>query len=166
MDELFLLPPSPIAMPRAYWLTDELSDQIMVVTPSHHNFQRLLSVIENHSPNKFDMDIVNDLYKSHCIIIPHRPYNILTGEFRHNDHRPYFGEDEIWNGTSALEEAKFVHFSDAPYPKPWIEASDGQAIGIMPDCQKTGRVWEEDCTDRELWFGLYKDFRRRRRVSL
>ncbi|KAM6482823.1 nucleotide-diphospho-sugar transferase [Trichoderma sp. SZMC 28011] len=47
MDELFHLPPCPIAMPRAYWLLDDpkargtLTSHVMVIQPSEREFERI-----------------------------------------------------------------------------------------------------------------------------
>ncbi|MCJ1265656.1 N-acetylglucosaminyltransferase [Lobaria immixta] len=124
MDELFLLPPAPMAMPRAYWLGfDErvLSSQVMLLQPSEIEFKRVMRGMEKAESNDYDMEIVNDLYKDSALILPHRPYNLLTGEFRNTNlstHGRYLGnEDEKWDPSAAFQEAKFLHFSDWPFPK-------------------------------------------------
>lgn len=124
MDELFLLPPAPMAMPRAYWLGfDErvLSSQVMLLQPSEVEFKRVMRGMEKAESNDYDMEIVNDLYKDSALILPHRPYNLLTGEFRNTNlstHGRYLGnEDEKWDPSAAFQEAKFLHFSDWPFPK-------------------------------------------------
>lgn len=128
MDELFLLPPAPMAMPRAYWLGFDkrvLSSQIMLLQPSEFEFKRAFQGIEKAKANDYDMEIVNDLYKDSALILPHRPYDLLTGEFRNtesNTHDRYLGNDkEQWDPSAAFKEAKFLHFSDWPFPKVgWI----------------------------------------------
>ncbi len=124
MDELFLLPPAPVAMPRAYWLGFDdrvLSSQIMLLQPSEFEFRRVVKHIETAASNDYDMEIVNTLYRDSALLLPHRPYNLLTGEFRNiepNTHDKYLGNDEEqWDPQAAYEEAKFLHFSDWPYPK-------------------------------------------------
>lgn len=124
MDELFLLPSSPMAMPRAYWLGFDkpiLSSQIMLLQPSEFEFKRVFQGIENAKSNDYDMEIVNDLYKDSALILPHRPYDLLTGEFRNTDldtHDRYLGNnEERWDPSAAFKEAKFLHFSDWPFPK-------------------------------------------------
>ncbi|KAM4064417.1 glycosyltransferase family 8 protein [Hirsutella rhossiliensis] len=96
MDELFLLPPCSVAMPRAYWLYPDkkiLSSQ----------FQRVMDRIKSANGIDYDMEIVNGLYQDSALVLPHRPYNLITGEFRTDDHTSYL---------------------DWPVPKPWI---------LMPD---------------------------------
>ncbi len=165
MDELFLLPPCPVAMPRAYWLQDRsLSSQIVLIQPSNMEFQRIVDAI--NTPNiGFDMEIVNVLYGSSAIVIPHRPYDLLTSEFRMEKHEKYMGNNvEVWDPEAALKESKFLHFSDWPHPKPWIYA------GSMTDERKpkcfldpsTGQ--ETDCRAQKMWLGFYSDFARRRKV--
>lgn len=162
MDELFLIPSSPVAMPRAYWLEKTLSSQLVLVEPSDFQFRRILKAFTSRSTNDFDMEIVNDLYGSDCIVIPHRKYDLLSGEFREKDHRKYLGSgEETWDPEKALEEAKYVHFSDWPLPKPWLPHEKEQEEKIMPACKPTSEG--EDCRDRAVWQGLYADFARRKR---
>jgi len=166
MDELFLLPPCPVAMPRAYWIAESpvLSSQLVLVTPSADEFARIQNKIETATDKEFDMEIVNKLYGNSALIIPHRPYNLLTGEFRHlENHTEYLGSDtEVWDAQAALAEAKFLHFSDWPVPKPWL---DGNSIlnERKPGCVGEGE--NLDCTQRDMWLGFYSDFAQRRKVS-
>lgn len=163
MDELFLMPSAPVAMPRAYWLDNTLSSQIVLIEPSEFEFQRILKAFDSRSSHDFDMEIVNNLYGSDCIIIPHRKYDLLTGEFRGKEHRKYLGsEEEVWDPEKVLDEAKFVHFSDWPLPKPWLVKNKAQEEKFRPDCHPTDAG--EDCRDREIWLGLYEDFARRRKL--
>ena len=162
MDELFLIPPAPVAMPRAYWLNPDdrvLSSQLVLLEPSKFEFDRIQAAMEHKQSKDFDMEIVNDLYKDNCFIVPHRPYDLLSGEFRHevNEHKKYLGSDEEpWDAKKAIEEAKFLHFSDWPYPKPWIDPGQGTTDQRKPQCH------DGDCSDQEVWLWLYSDFRARR----
>ncbi|KEQ57827.1 nucleotide-diphospho-sugar transferase [Aureobasidium melanogenum CBS 110374] len=149
MDELFLLPRASIAMPRAYWLEEGLSSQIAVIEPSKYQFERILQAFRRRQESDFDMETSNDLYARDCVIIPHRMYDLLTGEFRKKDHH---------------REAKYVHFSDWPYPKPWVPNSEVKRLELQPDCDgaETG---ERDCSDRRIWNKIYREYRERRQVS-
>lgn len=170
MDELFLMPPAPVAMPRAYWLTKEstLSSQLVLIQPTVQEFARIMKAIETAKGGDFDMEIVNDLYGKDCMIIPHRRYDLLTGEFRkpgQTDHVPYLGNDyELWEPEKMLKEAKFLHFSDWPMPKPWISASSSIVSDVQPKCI-TDSAGKEDCRARDIWLGFYSDFKERRKVS-
>lgn len=121
MDELFLLPACPVAMPRAYWLNPNdrvLSSQLVLIQPSNFEFDRIMAAISNASSNAYDMEIVNDLYRDSATVLPHRPYDLLTGEFRGKHHAAYLGNEiEEWDSYAILREAKFLHFSDWPVPK-------------------------------------------------
>nr|POE87707.1 glucose n-acetyltransferase 1 [Quercus suber]POF00915.1 glucose n-acetyltransferase 1 [Quercus suber] len=166
MDELFLLPSAPVAMPRAYWLEDEptLSSQLVLVEPSTFEFDRILHAMDNLSSGDFDMEIVNHLYAKDCFIIPHRKYDLLTGEFRAEKHRNYLGsEEEVWDPEKALDEAKFLHFSDWPVPKPWITAPDSLWQEHMPKC--TLENGTKDCRNRDKWLWIYEDFKTRRKIK-
>lgn len=164
MDELFLLPSSPVAMPRAYWLDQPfLSSQLIVIEPSALEWTKIERFMHNRKDPGFDMDILNALYKDLCTIIPHRKYNLITGEFRGDKHEKYLGTSAQWNGTTMLEEAKFIHFSDWPRPKPWIKASDQQVQDMQPKCKDT--EGGKDCSDRQAWLSIYQDFADSREVS-
>ncbi|KAF2264010.1 nucleotide-diphospho-sugar transferase [Lojkania enalia] len=161
MDELFLLPPAPVAMPRAYWLDQLfLSSQLVVLEPSEQEWKRIQNAMQNNADSGFDMDILNTLYNESCTIIPHRKYDLLSGEFRSKKHDKYLGADEPWDPKAVLEEAKFVHFSDWPRPKPWLKADSAIVEEVQPKCKKV--EGEEDCTDRDIWLSLYQDFSQRR----
>ena len=160
MDELFQLPPCPVAMPRAYWLYNEnppkkiLSSQLMLIQPDDVEFERIVQKMNSTGPNDYDMEIVNSLYLDSALILPHRKYDMLTAEFRNKDHTAYLGsEREEWNSTAVLEEAKFVHFSDWPVPKPWIHDPEVR-MHNQPDCPDG----EISCPDRDIWNGFYTDF--------
>ncbi|KAI0967610.1 glucose N-acetyltransferase [Xylaria arbuscula] len=164
MDELFMMPPCPVAMPRAYWLFPDnkiLSSQLMLVQPSEVEFDRIMKQVESSSRNDYDMEIVNQLYIDQAMILPHRPYDLLTGEFRGDEHEKYLGTDrEEFDPVAVYNEAKYLHFSDWPVPKPWIPMSESIRQDKQPKCvTKNG---QEDCSARELWNGFYTDFTQRR----
>jgi alpha-N-acetylglucosamine transferase len=167
MDELFLLPPAPVAMPRAYWLsTPYLSSQIVLIQPSTQEFARVHEAIQTAQGGDFDMEIVNNLYSKDCMVIPHRRYDLITGEFRgQGAHESYLGNRyETWDPEVAVKEAKFLHFSDWPVPKPWLEAAEKVMSDNQPKCQQFHNG-TEDCRARDLWLGFYEDFRTRRQVT-
>ncbi|KAH7316694.1 nucleotide-diphospho-sugar transferase, partial [Stachybotrys elegans] len=167
MDELFLTPPCPVAMPRAYWLLREdpprriLSSQLVLLQPSAVEFERIQAQTDASGTDDYDMEIVNQLYLDSATVLPHRPYDLLTGEFRSEDHSAYLGSDrEEWDPVAALKEAKFLHFSDWPMPKPWEHIPDSTRKKAMPKCEeKNGK---EDCTSRDIWNKIYDDFRKHR----
>lgn len=165
MDELFLLPPCPVAMPRAYWLDKPfLSSQLVLIQPSVQEFERIDNAIKSAKSGDYDMEIVNDLYGKDCMVLPHRRYDILTGEFRSKKHRDYMGNEyETWDPEVALREAKFLHFSDWPMPKPWLSATQSVVDDVKPKCDQDS-AGREDCRARDMWLGFYNDFRDRRRV--
>lgn len=167
MDELFLLPSTPVAMPRAYWLEHELFDAITLITPSSASAARIQTAISHREETDFDMDIINDVFGDSCMVLPHRGYALISGEFRKlevGQHVAYLGEeDEEWDAEKVVEEAKFVHFSDWPLPKPWMASDRKTKDETRPKCLREGSM-EEDCRDQKVWDGLYGDFRERRKV--
>ncbi|KAI9681426.1 MAG: N-acetylglucosaminyltransferase [Caeruleum heppii] len=166
MDELFLTPSAPIAMPRAYWLNPDdrtLSSQVVLLEPSIFQLDRILRKMESKAPNEYDMDIVNHLYRDNALVLPHRRYDLLSGEFKSADHSRYLGNDlEAWNGEKIINETHYVHFSDWPLPKPWIQPPEGMMEKKSPRCEMAvDRV--VSCRDRALWSWLYHDFAARRK---
>ena len=122
MDELFLSPSAPVALPRAYWQgfkSRKLSSQIMLLQPSSFESCRVAEGIATAGGNDYDMEIVNNLYRDSALILPHRPYDLLTSEFRNTGtHKNYMGNDEErFDPDEILREAKYLHFSDWPVPK-------------------------------------------------
>ncbi|KAJ5335795.1 uncharacterized protein N7506_005731, partial [Penicillium brevicompactum] len=167
MDELFFLPSCPLALPRAYWLDPDhriMTSYLMLIEPSTVEFDRIVATIESSNPSDYDMEIVNTIYRDHALILPHRPYTLLTGEFRETIHTRYLGNSrEVWSPQKALMEAKTVHFSDWPVPKPWVDFPSNAMNEHKPSCRlnaTSGQV--DDCRDRDLWLGIYHDFHIRR----
>ena len=172
MDELFTLPSTPVAMPRAYWLTEpipnQLTSSVLLLEPSHREFARVEDAVSHAAERDFDMEILNHLYNKTAMVLPHRPYFLVTGEFRNHDplgHEAYLGDgDEAWDARRVRREAKYAHFSDWPMPKPWISPPQDFVAEKQPECGLDGRG-EGDCTTRDVWLDLYKDFAARRKVS-
>ncbi|KAL6866776.1 glycosyltransferase family 8 protein [Trichoderma novae-zelandiae] len=171
MDELFLLPSCPIAMPRAYWLLDRarsraiLASHVMVIQPSEREFGRLQRSVERAAQDEYEMELLNGLYADTALVLPHRPYAMISSEFRETDHRSYLGSDaEEWDPAAVIREAKTIHFSDYPAPKPWkMHLSTGDKenmIKLEPGCEM--RKDGEDCAARDAWRWLYADFRQRK----
>ncbi|KAI9663376.1 MAG: N-acetylglucosaminyltransferase [Alyxoria varia] len=164
MDELFLLPSATVAMPRAYWGAADkrqLSSQVMLVEPSAREFARIQKAIKKSSKDTYDMEIMNDLYYDSSMVLPHRPYDLLTGEFKKDNHKEYLGNDvEPWNPGAVYEEAKFLHFSDWPVPKPWREIDENMLQENQPKCQQVDG--KENCEARDLWRAFYEEFAVRR----
>ncbi|KFA54004.1 hypothetical protein S40293_01761 [Stachybotrys chartarum IBT 40293] len=166
MDELFLTPLCPVAMPRAYWLLREdppkriLSSQLILLQPSTVEFQRIIKKTAAAGSDDYDMEIVNDLYLDSATVLPHRPYDMITGEFRNQDHSAYLGSDrEEWDPAAVLREVKFLHFSDWPYPKPWLYATASDREQVQPACVEQEQL---DCANREIWNSVYDSFKAHR----
>ncbi|KAK0658686.1 family 8 putative glycosyltransferase [Cercophora samala] len=166
LDELFTLPSSPVAMPRAYWLyPDEkkLASHIMLVEPSTDEFQRVLDATNEGGEDEYDMEILNTLYQDSALVIPHRRYALLTQVFRWEDgeHAKYLGNDrEEWDPVEVFNEAKYLHFSDWPLPKPWLGVADDLRVKLEPKCRVKDGL--ESCVERDIWNGIYRDFHERR----
>ena len=178
MDELFLLPAAIAAMPRSYWEAQEphlkLSSQLLLATPSAHEFARCEAAIEAAGPSEYDMEIVNTLYRDVALVLPHKTYDFFTGELRSGpNHTDYFGGDAsaVWNVDEAVGRAKMLHFSDWPTPKPWIEPSQAEWDHGLPPCfggegqqldSEEERKGEDLCRERQVWADFHREFRRRR----
>ncbi|KAL7952429.1 glycosyltransferase family 8 protein [Trichoderma compactum] len=166
MDFLFLSPDSPVAMPRAYWLTDRehakqiLGSHLMLIEPNTHRYKRIIN--EALRSGDFDMDVLNELFKDSAMILPHRRLALLTGEFRTKDHSKYLAPDEQgeWNAMVEASRAYLVHFSDWPLPKPWKSHTEAQWQAALPECPEDD-IEKPDrprCADRLVWTGFYNDY--------
>ncbi|GME30487.1 hypothetical protein M1834_008259 [Neofusicoccum parvum] len=170
MDHLFLAPKAALAVPRAYWLNKDaqnlgsqvLASHIMLLEPSERMFQLLLDTAE--ATGDFDMEVVNSVFNSSAMILPHRGLAMLTGEFRAQDHSAYLvsgtGLAEEWNGYAELSRAFIVHFSDWPSPKPWRPRTKQQWDAALPPCE-AGDVERDDrpaCADRVAWESVYEEY--------
>lgn len=179
IDELFLLPlrkGSPVAMPRAYWDDQhKLSSLLVVLEPRGEEAKYLWDLaagMDNDTvvdQNKlFDMELLNARYSEDALVLPHRAYALVTGEFRRtgkHNHTRYLGNEyEDWDAQAALEEAKLIHFSDWPLPKPWIMWPNSLMREMRPECDfENNTPNERGCENRKIWMALYDDFRRRRK---
>jgi hypothetical protein len=165
-------------MPRAYWEDAHsgiLSPKLMLLQPSYREYKSLTEVSEGalhgqvtvNASRGYDMDLLNQRFGSSAMVLPHRQYGLTTGEFRVKDHRTFLGNDyEKWDPDRALADAKFVHFTDSPLPKPWIMWPHGLMVEMLPKCDvKPGSYEESGCRDREVWKKIYDDYRQKRKVS-
>jgi len=170
IDELFLLPTTPMAMPRAYLSYSRpwpLSSVLMVLKPdvkAFEHFQRQLEGGGNDMlvrAHRYDMELVNERFEDSALVLPHRPYALISGEFRRQDHTAYLGSaSETWDAEEVFKEAKLVQFSDSPLPPPHFLWAPKALEEMQPDC---GGRHKETCAERRIWKGLYDDFRHRRR---
>ncbi|PHH54546.1 Glucose N-acetyltransferase 1 [Ceratocystis fimbriata CBS 114723] len=173
LDELFFAPPATVAAPLAYWLRpgeDVLSSQMLLIQPSAEEFARISQAIDGAPNSDYDMEIINHLYRQTALILPHRPYDLLTSEFRIlsiAEHARYLSNAdnipsddavlEPWDPMLVYNEVKYLHFSDWPMPKPWTRPTQTQTLTFQPKCvEKDGTM--VDCTAQRLWVGFYEDF--------
>ncbi len=167
LDELFFLPPAPIAMPYVYWSKPagwRLSNQIMVIQPSSADFSDIEKIVKSANPDETDMGIVYKLYNKTLMRLPQRPYHILSEEFRLKDteHNRYLGtSQESWDASEILRQTKLVHFFDPPIPEPWI-ASITTWEKYTPRCVATA-YRNFNCDNRDAWVRFYKDYDNRRK---
>ena len=157
-DDLFLLPSTAVAIPRAYWKlpgSKSLSPSFMVLEPSEVESKRII-----------EYDDVDRLYGDSALVLPHRKYALISGEFRAKDHTAYFGNDyEKWDPDRAVREASLIHFADWPLPKPWIMWPHEALREMRPTCDARNTPPDREvCRDREIWMDLYDSYRRRRKV--
>lgn len=148
---------------------------MIVIEPSFREYSALMEAAKpamhgqvdtSQTEKRYDMELLNDRYGDSALVLPHRQYGLITGEFRSKDHKVFLANEyEKWDPDRVLSEAKFVHFSDWPLPKPWVMWPHEQLAEIQPKCDyNPGTPDESGCRDREVWKKLYDDFRRRRKV--
>ncbi|TVY16066.1 Glucose N-acetyltransferase 1 [Lachnellula arida] len=127
LDELFLLPEAPLAMPFVYWGEPQgwqFSSQMMLITPSADAFSKIEAAIREAKKD----------------------------------------ESQKWDPDTMKSEAKFIHFSDYPIPKPWMRAPKDLLNKHMPKCRQSEWFGATDCRDRTIWLKLYYDFAMRRKA--
>lgn len=167
MDELFFLPPTPIAMPYVYFSKPagwRLSNQIMVIQPSSTDFSEVEKTIKSANSEETDMGIVFKLYNETLTRLPQRPFLVLSQEFRLRDkeHQRFLGSSkEKWDVSQILRQVKLVHFFDPPIPEPWI-ASSTTWKKYTPRCLAT-TYRRFNCNNRNAWFRFYNDYENRRK---
>jgi hypothetical protein len=170
LDELFLLPQTPMAMARAYWTDSKpwpLSTVLMVVKPSLVEFDALKRRIQEGGDSvlvrlhRFDMAMLNERFEESALVLPHRPYALRTAEFSRQNHSDYLGgANEPWDAEKVYKEAKLVQLSDWPLPPPWFAWPREGVEMMQPDC---GAGRQGECAERRIWKGLIDDFRERRK---
>ncbi|KAG4275389.1 hypothetical protein FPRO04_14407 [Fusarium proliferatum] len=140
-----------------------LSTMVMLIEPSEVEFARIMSKMDSASSSDYDMEIINSLYRNNALVLPHRHYALLTGEFRSESHAKYLGSDvEPWDPARAYNEAKLVHFSDWPFPKPWLHTNEELRLKLQLKCMNAGGG-AVDCTARIIWNSFYTDFQKKRK---
>lgn len=169
----------------------EVSDQLLVIQPDMLEAEYVEQQLLDHRPAKTTAEEIRRLYgssfsskpassgihqfeifqqfeqrNSSLILLPQRPYHLLTHEFRlqGRQHATYLGpKSEPWDPEEALREAKLVHFwdRDLGVPSPWT-ASNAALAPHVPNCVATG-TGENDCGDAWTWTNLYAEYWNRRR---
>lgn len=162
LDSVFLLPKATLAMPWVYWgepVGWAFSNQMMLITPSLTQFAKIEAEVAKAGPNDYDLTIVEKLYKGQALRIPQRPFHFMTGELRRTDHSKYLGSSSVeWDPEQALKNAKLLHFSDWPIPRPWASASQAAVNKYMPKCLKSEWFGATNCKNRMMWMQLYSDY--------
>lgn len=135
LDDLFHLPPAPLALPRAYWIGDQpddttvgtlkhserdwLTSALMVIEPSQKLYNELVEMFPGHANahegETADMEFVNRMAQGWATILPHRHYFVASGEFAHQEHHHYLREKvskDDWNPWQEYRDLVYLHFSE------------------------------------------------------
>ncbi|KAL2074131.1 hypothetical protein VTL71DRAFT_7909 [Oculimacula yallundae] len=168
LDAVFLIPKAILAMPWVYWGGSTgwaFSNQMMLITPSASEFAKIEAEIKKpgSDTNGYDLSIAEKLYSRKTLKIPQRPYHLMTGELRLQDHSKYLGSGQNWDAQEALQKSKMLHFSDWPIPRPWDGAPQAMLNKYMPKCLKSEWFGATDCQDRMAWMQLYADYAAKRK---
>ena len=80
---------------------------MILLQPFQFESKHVSTAISNVGSNDYDMEIMINLYKTSALVIPHRPYILLTGEFHATTHHAYIGNaEESWDPLKSLKEAE------------------------------------------------------------
>lgn len=170
-----------------------LSSALMVIRPSEELYEGLLEVTSRKGHAEYDMDVINTLvrtsaYRRRLGLLPWHKYMVLTGIFR--DPSKYFhtgsripesppegqasnatssllrkdgDENGWWNARKVFDEAYYIHFSDWPIPKPWIDDKGATIQQHGPKCRDPGldakKKGDGDCEEVKVWREIYRLFR-------
>lgn len=113
IDELFLLPPAPLAAPRDIFHPHtqhgglRLSTQLMLLQPDAAETKSMWETLqtwrldpgraesEASDPSRkqhYDEDLINERFGGSAMVLPHRPWLMQTSEFRMHEHTVYMGQ--------------------------------------------------------------------------
>lgn len=178
MDELFLLPATPMALPYVYLPEEKmwaLSTALVMMSPSTLTFQQVRQALsKSWTDKKHDESVVLDMFESTLFRLPQRPYHLLSEQFRTRDQsaqNTWLYEREKWDAADVMKAAKFVALWDPPMPGPWaLKQEDLQTylppcalpIPVRPGIRRKPPA--RDCSNRNTWAKLYNDFSNRRRI--
>lgn len=164
MDHLFdKLGDEDLRLPEAYYARQSslgedqplYSSALMLIKPSRKLYESAQSLMRERRPTDFDMEIINSLTRVPSIkstVLPYRHNLLLTGLFK--DHSSYEGST-AWDAEQEYQTACYVHFSDAPMPKPWIDDRGASFAQHGPKCPEGGIL----CDDVRIWREIHRIFR-------
>lgn len=167
-DHLFAhTPEADLTLPEAYYATQHLkedkllfSSAFMLIKPSLNLYRKAQKLVQERRTDDFDMEIINKLTHDNTIsntTLPYRGNILLTGLFR--DHSSY-SRNERWDPEKEWSEASYIHFSDSPIPKPWIDDRGVRFAQHGPKCLGGGL----DCPDVKIWRAVHNAFKDEMRV--
>lgn len=116
IDNLFLLPAVTLAAPRAYWLGhDAISSTMMVIELSNTTWNRVDWAIKHIEKDKYDMDLVQDLFHEDVLLLPGQ-YSSINSHwvrcyctFRHQK-QASFNQATDSEAVGSLGPAQLVHW--------------------------------------------------------
>ena len=130
-DDLFTLPSTPLAIPRAYWYQESnyLTSAFMIIEPSAFLHQKVIDRLpggpDHVSGHVLDMDVVNDLAAGWAMLLPHRGLFMLSNDLRDGEddpgHQRYLRASQSglkWDAEKEFSSVRLFHFSEKG-PKQW-----------------------------------------------
>lgn len=190
MDELFLFPKAPVAIPHIYTGSNwSYSTQIMLVTPSISTFDTINNLLDSANDTTTDFSLLMQAIPVSTITrIPQRPYLLLSSSLRDSgaQHKQYLAPFKglfpgtTWDPDYMVRNVKFLSFSEnafgqfphtfpdgslsgmEKFPPPWKKPRQELVNKYMPDCVKSEWFGNSDCSDRRVWLSLYRSFADRR----
>ncbi|KAF2224883.1 nucleotide-diphospho-sugar transferase [Elsinoe ampelina] len=104
LDHLFTtLPEVDLAAPRAYWLgSNMLSSTFMLINLSERTWKRVEEATKTIADDKYDMDIVNDLFNTTAMILTGR-YVTINSHWEAWDLPKWWHKEEDWSQLKVEE---------------------------------------------------------------
>ncbi|KAF4552673.1 Hypothetical protein D9617_9g024620 [Elsinoe fawcettii] len=142
LDHLFTgLPPVDLAAPRAYWIQGgtTLSSTFMMITLSERLWSKVDDATKHIGENKYDMDIINDLFNDTALVLPGR-FVTINSHWEAWDLPRWWHPEEDWSGIE-IEQPMAIDANAEIHGEKVDEVSSHAGHNFHPPPENAGRHW-------------------------